>query len=102
MQTDDPVKLSTASLARLGSLIAPFSSINWNDAEQIQAASIPLTRNAQPACGHTITATSSRIPISSPSPPTQEIFNDIGGAAVAYTNVLKVIAHSWAESDKVA
>jgi hypothetical protein len=27
MQTDDPVKLSTASLARLGSLIAPFSSI---------------------------------------------------------------------------
>jgi hypothetical protein len=42
MQTDDPVKLSTASLARLGSLIAPFSSINWNDAEQIQAASIPL------------------------------------------------------------
>jgi hypothetical protein len=27
---------------------------------------------------------------------TQEIFNDIGGVAVAYTNVLKVLAHSWA------
>src|SRR5208283_1012679 len=43
-----------------------------------------------------ITATSTRILISSPSPPTQEIFNDMGGAAVAYTNVLKVLAHSWA------
>jgi hypothetical protein len=43
----------------------------------------------------TIAAMSSRISIPSPVPQTPEIFNDIRADAVAYTNMRKVLAHSW-------
>ena len=49
-----------------------------------QPGTSPMSRNSAFGAGFVIAGQ------------TQEIFNDIGGVAVAYTNVLKVLAHSWA------
>jgi hypothetical protein len=69
---------------------------NSNDTEQIQADTIPLTRNIHPAGRVIFAATSRRIIIASPFSPTAEIFNDIRGVAIAYAIVRKVLAHSCA------
>ena len=47
-----------------------------------QPGTSPMSRNSAFGAGFVIAGQ------------TQEIFNDIGGVAVAYTNVLKVLAHS--------